>query len=315
MSKKDKTHKDKTHRKPNLSPQAMLRPRLDGLLGNAVWTERSQQQQFADLDVVTRDIKPEDYLPVLLAAVSVLDDALRTDVESIVLDWLNERNITDTLMHLVERGEVQPVSVDLASRWLSTAGRNVHLATIASDSGFCDAFIGQDEFGSQGELIVLWYANRSRTRVKGLAFLLDYNPPWEGSVKDVAVLPQRSIRDALAEYVEPLRESIPSVRRVDAIEAKSLLIEHLENNRDEQIRLHSDLIAVRDEVVKHLLSLPDGPDTPAFGAADFDALCRIQGKTADHIMHFERTVARRVRMEDGKELYVSADIANEDWDD
>jgi hypothetical protein len=307
--------KDKVQRKPNLSPQAMLRPRLDGLFGNAVWTERSQQQSFADLDVVTRGIKPEDYLPVLLAAVDSLDGPSRGQIERVVQDWLTARDAINALAQLVERGELSAGTTNVAQQWLRLSGRSAQMAIEVRDPGFCDAYFGQDNFGSQGELIILWYANRSRTRVKGLAFLLDYNPPWEGAVKDVAVLPQRSVSDALAEFVKPLHESIPRLRSVDAIEAKSLLIEHLENNRSEQIRLHSDLIAVRDEVVKHLLSLPDGPDTPEFDAADFDALCQIQGKTPEAIMHFERTVARRVRMEDGKEVFVDAALANESWDD
>lgn len=305
--------KDKVQRKPNLSPQAMLRPRLDGLFGNSVWTERSQQQSFADLDVVTRSIKPEDYLPVLLAAVDSLEEPSQVQVERVVQDWLAARDAIGTLVQLVERGELRAGSADVAQNWLSLSGHTVHPITTVGDPGFCDAYFGQDEFGSQGELIIFWYANRSRTRVKGLAFLLDYNPPWEGAVKDVANLPQRSIHDALAEYLEPMHESIPNFRRVDAIEAKSLLIEHLESNRDEQIRLHSDLIALRDEVVTHLLSLPDGPDTPAFDAWDFDELCQIEGKTANSIMHFERTVARRVRMEDGTEMFVDAELANEPW--
>lgn len=307
--------KDKIQRKPNLSPQAMLRPRLDGLFGNEVWTERSQQQNFADLDVVTRGIKPEDYLPVLLAAVDSLEDPPRGLVERVVLDWLAARDAIDALVQLVERGELHADPADVAQRWLSLSGRSAQMAIEVRDPGFCDAYFGQDDLGSQGELIIFWYANRSHTRVKGLAFLLDYNPPWEGAIKDVAVLPQRSIQDALAEYVESLRKHVPRLRRVDAIEAKSLLIEHLENNRAEQIRLHSDLIAVRDVVVKHLLSLPDGPDTPAFGAADFDDLCQIQGKTTEAIMHFERTIGRRVRMDDGKEILVDAALANEPWDD
>lgn len=307
--------KDKVQRKPNLSPQAMLRPRLDGLFGNAVWTERSQQQLFADLDAVTRAIKAEDYLPVLLAAVDSLDDPPRGQVERVALDWLTARDAIRALVQLVERGELRADPADVALQWLSLSGHSVHLMTTVDDPGFCDAYFGRDGRGSQGELIILWYANRSRTRVKGLVFLLDYNPPWEGAIKDVSIVPHRSIRDAIAKYVEPLREYAPSLRRVDAIEAKSLLIEHLENNRAEQIRLHSDLIALRDEVVKHLLSLPDGPDTPAFDVADFDALCQMKGKTPEAIMHFERTVGRRVRMEDGKDLFVDAALANESWDD
>jgi hypothetical protein len=66
-----------------------------------------------------------------------------------------------------------------------------------------------------------------------------------------------------------------------------------------------------------VLSLPDAPDTPAFSTDDFHALSEA-GQSAETLSRFEQTVGRRVLMEDGKELFIDASIANMDfgdWDD
>ena len=61
--------------------------------------------------------------------------------------------------------------------------------------------------------------------------------------------------------------------------------------------------ALRDVLVRHLFTLPDGPETPPFTIEDFDELAR-EGKSAESLMMYEQTVGRRVRMEDGKEIVV-----------
>jgi hypothetical protein len=98
---------------------------------------------------------------------------------------------------------------------------------------------------------------------------------------------------------------------VSAERAKTVIMTALNCSRAAKLRLPRDLIAARDEFIRYVLSLPDGPDTPAFVADDFDFLART-GKRPEEVMHFEQTVGRRVRMEDGKELLV---MGGPDWDE
>ncbi len=103
------------------------------------------------------------------------------------------------------------------------------------------------------------------------------------------------------------------IELVGAAEVKKEILECLEANRREGIRLPRDLIRARKLFLEGVLSLPDTPDTPPFSAADFDRL-RREGRSPESISHFEQTVGRRVRMEDGKEILVmGAPLDEDEW--
>jgi hypothetical protein len=73
------------------------------------------------------------------------------------------------------------------------------------------------------------------------------------------------------------------------------------------------LIRARDAFERVVLLLPDVPDTPAFTMEDFDFLAH-HGERPEGIMHFEQTVGRRVRLDDGEEiLIIGTDWEDEDW--
>jgi hypothetical protein len=74
------------------------------------------------------------------------------------------------------------------------------------------------------------------------------------------------------------------------------------------------LIAAREHLIRQVLSLPDGPNTPSFTTKDIDFLCR-NGQRPEDIMRYERTVGRRVRMSDGKELLVMGNPPDFDDDE
>src|SRR5262249_30494959 len=54
----------------------------------------------------------------------------------------------------------------------------------------------------QASLMIFWYTNRRQQRVLGLSLLLDYQPPWDGAVKDAMRYPQRVPAAALEEFVQ-----------------------------------------------------------------------------------------------------------------
>jgi hypothetical protein len=300
----------KAIKRPHLSPVTLLRPRLDGLLQNEAWIEREQAEAFADLDAVCKGIAPTDFLPILTTAVVAVAAPRADQVSARVGEWLFARNYLAALAGLVATGGLHSNTQSQAAAWLRSAGYGEIAPPKARAHEFAAGFYGKDEFGSQGLLMIFWYVNQDARDVTGLQFLLDYNPPWYGAVKDVMKFPRRP----LAEWVDDvqMRWSLTTdLRRIDAVETKMQAIRHLENNRVQGIRLHRDLIALRDVFVQEVLGLPDGPETPPFDEADFGELCTLTKQTTEAIMHFEKTVARQVVMPDGKILFVDAALANE----
>jgi hypothetical protein len=163
---------------------------------------------------------------------------------------------------------------------------------------------------SQAYVVVFWYTNPRRTRAQGVGFLLDYNPPWDGSVKDILVTPNRHPRRVIRDFLEIWERGGMGPETISPEQAKTVILTALNCNRAASLRLPRDLIAARKLFVRYVLSLPDAPDTPSFSEDDFDFLAR-KGKPPEEVSHFERTVGRRVRLEDGTEIMVMGDP---DWD-
>jgi hypothetical protein len=162
-------------------------------------------------------------------------------------------------------------------------------------------------------IVVLWYTDSRRYKVQGMDFLIDFNPPWEGAIKDIIVFPPRSPQRAQREFIDSWEQQrgMP-LQELSAAEVKREILNCLEANRREGIRLPRDMILARNLFLEHVLSLEDTPATPPFTAQDFDELCRT-GKTPEAIMHFEQTVGRRVRTEDGQEVIILGNPPGDDW--
>ena len=71
----------------------------------------------------------------------------------------------------------------------------------------------------------------------------------------------------------------------------------------------SDLIRQRNLFLESVLRLPNTSDTPPFTPDDFDEL---SSEYRESISHFEQTVGRRVRLNDGQELLVMGNPFDED---
>ena len=311
MSKSTGKQRKKGHAAPKIPPTSALRPRLDALWSSPALPWQDQDAAYAGLEAVTQGIKPALFLPTMLTAHSAALVETQARLDEVVPAWLRDRGYVASLEELVAHAALDSEQQPRALRWLAEAGRDPDtLAALSEWDPFYRAdFCGDD---SQAALILLWYTNPQRNRVQGYNFLIDYNPPWEGSVKDIIVYPQRSPQVALADFVVRWQARMPRpVEQIDAVEAKRKILEALAQNRAAKIRLPADLIASRELFARYVLTLPDGLATPSFTMEDFDELSQT-GERPEAIMHFEQTVGRRVRMPDGQEVLV---MGNPDWDE
>ena len=299
MSKRDKHHRPE-RRGVGLSS---LRPRLDQLLRSERLAELSQDEVYEELDRLIEGIKPAVSLPTIVSAAMHAPEAAQARLDELMPDWLTERDHLATLSDLVARESLDDQQQQRALVWLSAAGADTGdlVAEIEGWDPFYAAFTAGDEM--QASLMIFWYTNRRQQRVHGLGLLLDFQPPWDGAVKNAMRYPQRAPEVALEQFVRFWDRRGAPAQALTAVEAKRRALEALAHNRESNIRLHADLVAARDLFVRYLLKLPDGPDTPHVTEADFDVLSS-HGERAEALQQQEQRFGYRTRMPDGREIRI-----------
>lgn len=314
MSKREKRKKS-ARRGPDLSPAALLRSRLDGLLSNPGWIARDISEQQSDLEVLARGVDTRFFLTTLCKAALSAPPEVQAQLQQVVPPWLKARGYAQLLAESLERELSGDPARAMALNWLSAAGVEVRQPSSREPAElFYKAYAVDD--GSQAMVVIFTYRDRQRRRVHGMGFLIDYNPPWEGALKDVLVVPQGdpdSTERNMVDYWNS-RGWMP-LKPIDATEAKKRVLTALAANRREGIRLPRDLIAERDLFFRCVLPLPDEPDTPSFTPEDFATLSRT-GKSPEEISRFEQKVGRLVRLPDGQKVLVMGapfDEDEEDW--
>ena len=306
---------DRKPKRPNIAPAALLRARLE-----AAWLAESAAQQApeqlrAALQAASQGLKPALVISVVLPAFEAARPEVQTKLETVLPAWLAQRDGLNALETLITKDQLTVAQKATGLRWLAATGRDVVTLTPSAASTFHSAYLLEGEW--QTAVIGLWYSNLQRSRARGLLFLIDGNPPWDWAVKDVMLFPNKPPQALIERYVDSWKENGPAMTAIDALALKRRLVLALKQNEAAHIRLPADLIRLREVFFEHVLSLPDGPDTPAFSTDDFDRLSTT-GQSAEDVSRFEQTVGRRVLMEDGKELFIDASIANidfGDWDD
>jgi hypothetical protein len=297
-----------------ISPESTLRPRLDNLWAEGALLHKDDGAVEGDLDIVARDIAPDFLMETMLRAYTDASVPVRARLDDVLPGWLRKRDHLGVLKEMVVEHALAQDLRSPALAWMEAAGLDTRSLDRVPDP-FWQAHYYDDEgvLGekSQAYVVVLWYTSARRNRAQGMGFLLDYNPPWEGSVKDILLTPRRSPRRLAGDVLGVFTHGGMEPQPVSAERAKTVILTALNCNRAAKLRLPEDLIAAREEFIRYVLSLPDEPDTPAFVADDFDFLART-GKRPEEVVHFEQTVGRRVRMEDGKEILV---MGGPDWDE
>jgi hypothetical protein len=244
-------------------------------------------------------------------AISALPAAVQAKLSPITAQLLQAEETLDTLQALVQRHQLPVDAAGFSHELLTQSGVELDKLLPAQESTFYRAYEGEDEYGSQGLIFFFWYANRQRSRIRGMSWLLDFNPPWDGAAKDIMSYGQKSPTEMIDFALQRWLDQGINLAEIDAVTAKRRAIETLQCNFEQKIRLHRDFQEARQDFAEHVLSLPAGPDTPPFTLADYDFLCR-NGKRSEEINQFERTVGRVMRMEDGKAMFVDASLIEDD---
>jgi len=306
-------NRNKPHKTPAFSPEVMLRPRFDQLFTDPVWLSQPDKTLAADLDKVTQNCKPDAVVATILGACLAIQQTARARLEQVIPAWLARNGYVPALEKLTANQPIDTEQRARATAWLTAVGGKALVPQSATTDWFYRAFHVANEW--QSEVMVLWYSHPKRNRVKGFGFLIDRNPPWEGAMKDVVEFPNREPDVLLHEFLEPQHANAGlDLQEISAAQAKREILMALQCNRAEAIRLPRDLIAARDLFLRHVLTLPDEPDTPPFNAAHFSYLS-THGRPPESISHFEHNVGRLVRLEDGREVLVDPSYAELDDDE
>lgn len=307
MSKRKRKH-------VNIPPATILRPRLDKLWADEALLHKEKDAIEGDLDVLARDVSSDLLVKTMLRAYQAASEAAQDRLDGVLPRWLDRSGHAESLKELAAAQSLGPGLRPLALRWLKAAGTDI--ADLESrPSLFLSAYYFDDAAllgrKSQASAGVFWYTSPKKNRAQGLGFLLDYNPPWDGAVKDVLVTPRRHPKSLIEKIQDVWRSGGMESEPIGPERAKTIILTALNCNREAEIRLPRDMIKARDLFERYVLSLPGATDTPAFTMEDFDFLAH-NGERPEKIRRFEQTVGRRVRLEDGEEILV---MGGPDWED
>ncbi|MBI3912697.1 MAG: hypothetical protein HY327_00665 [Chloroflexi bacterium] len=295
---------------PNLPAAVLLRPRLDALCHQPALTQQSEAEIRAALDALARGVKPDLFLPTLISAWQAAPASAQARLATVIPNWLRERGHMATLQELAARNRLDAELRGTASAWLSAIGVTLPPpAPIATDL-FFQAY--DLDNGMQGSTLVLWYVSEKKNRLYGMSVLYDHNPPWDGAVKDILVIPKGDPRDTLRRFVDIWATRGETMAPISGSAAKTKILKSLYCNRASNIRLPRDLISQRDAFMQFVLALPNASNTPTFTDAEWDFL-RANGQSPESLSRHERTQGYRTRTEDGKEILVFGDSG--DWKD
>ena len=305
----------KGKRQRRRSPATLLRPRLDKLWADDALLYQDNATIEADLDVISCDVKPDLLLQAMLRASLSASVRARTRLDGVLPGWLRRHSHLSTLKEMVLDGSLHADLHPQALAWMEAGGIDSQAIVDELRDRFFQAYYFDDvDFvgeKSQATVQVFWYTSQKKNRAQGMVFLLDYNPPWDGSVKDIMVTSRRLAQMLVDGILDQWASREMVLEQISAEEARTVILTALHCNREANLRLPRDLILERETFVRHILSLPDAPDTPPFTIDDFDSLAD-HGQPPEEVVYLEQTVGRRVRMADGEEVLVMDSL---EWED
>ncbi len=301
MPKAQSKKRKKGQRTPNIPMSSALRPRLDARWGDDTFPQQPDEHIVAELDSLTQGIKPFQLLPILLTAYHAAPSPAQERLNDVLPGWLEQHDYLATLEQLIAREQLDVEQQRHALAWLKTAGTDTEeLLEQTQQSTFYKAMYAGNQF--QATLIIFWFTDRRRNRVQGINFLIDYVEPWNGSVKDGALFPRRPPEQAVEDFTSYWEQGMgASLTELPPEEARRMVVQAMQANRAHGIRLHGDLLPCRNDMVRHILTLPGDDADLAFSTEDLDYI----------LMHGMASEMLQQREEMGMQIAAAA-LDNED---
>lgn len=296
MSKKKKKKK----KRPNIPLSAMLHVRMEELFSQ-LEAQEGHFDALADmLNKTAEGLKPADFFAMLLARFKKSTPAIQEGFAEHVADWLQSSQMAGPLHRLLEEQKLQQEHEATICEWLSAAGVSLtEYEERKSIPTFFKAFQLVNEM--QGAVIGLFYTDHRRIRVRAMTLLLDFQPPWEGSVKDIMMKGPFSESDAVKQMVDHwVNRGIPP-EEIDGATFKKVFFDALQSNKKEGIALPKDLTRQRDFFFRHIPILPDTPETGSFTEVDFDMLSKLT-RTPEQLAEHEELFGYDTRLPGGEEV-------------
>jgi hypothetical protein len=285
-----------------------LGPRLENLFAVS---SSDAHTLFRELDRLTQGLKPASFLPLLVGALAATPETQRAILGQPLSEWLRERGLLEPLQTLESRRTFKEPDRSVARDLLAAGG-----VSLAPDVAVnpADLFLAAYEFGetSQDSPTMFWYEDERRRRVCSASFLVDFEPPWEGALKDVAFARHRNLDEGLSEYRLQWRLSELEPIPIDAATLAQRVWQALRQNQAQGIRLPADFIAVLPQIMPLLSALPIASGAAPLSATEIDSLTTT-GRSAESIRMEERRFGFQTRLPDGSVIRVMPPPGEEPW--
>lgn len=286
-----------------------LGPRLARLLAGA----EDGPAFYAELDRLTDSLKPGSFLPIVVGAFAGAPEAQRARLAAGMSAWLRDRGLLEPLRDLEARQRFQGQEQEVVGGWLGAGG--ITITPVAAHDP-AELFLEAYEFGeaSQDSPTLFWYESPRRRRVCSASFLVDFEPPWDGALKDIAYATHRNLDEATGEYFITWRMRGLQPHKINAATAAQRVWTALRQSQARGLRLPADFIAVLPQVLPFLLALPTGPDIAPLSADEVEALA-AGGRAPESIRQEERLFGFQTRMPDGRIVRLRPPPGEEPWDE
>lgn len=286
---------------PQLNPAirlSNLHPRLTQLFtGDHADTDVLEQE----LTRLTSGLKPATFLPILLNAFHAAPDERRTQYQAIVGAWLTAQQHDAALRDLVQRKIIYGSGAQVAQALL---GEETALTSPEQE----DLFAAASTIGnaSQAAVAFFWYADERRRTVHAGSFLIDFEPPWNGALKDVMYRSFRSLDAAQDSYYAIWRRQGMEPTQINQAQLSERLWQAIRCSQAEQIRLPADYTRDAKQLTPFLLSLPATPIAPPLSAEELEHL-RTHGRTPEALTLEEQRMGYQMRMSNGEVIRILRD--------
>lgn len=251
----------------------------------------------AELSRLTAGLKPASFLPILVNTLMLVPDEQQERLAQPIGQWLQAQHLIDALGQLEAKQSFTGTSRNLARRWLEEAGVSpAPIEEVTPD----DLFVGAYKVGSvsQSSLAIFWYKDERRRQVQSLIFLIDYEPPWEGALKDIAYKPFRDADTAMEQYRAMWEDAPDSPEEVDRSTAMQEIWATIRQSQTQGIRLPVDFIKVLPMTMPVLYAFSSYPEVSTLSQEELIAMAK-EGQSPEMLSKQEQLEGYQMRMPDG----------------